>query len=401
MNEAGAMQKLQQAITLETSRILKDQLIGIYAHGSWAFGCFCWETSDFDYLIVIRDTITAEQKRALLDATWELAPSAPPKGLEMSVVTVNACRNPRHPVPFLLHSSPLHNPRYRQNPAEYIEQMTGTDPDLAAYFAVIRQCGVVLRGAPIPQVFGEISPSDLLASLQNNLEDSDEPSAVLNRCRFKAYQETGTLLSKPDGAAWAFSHADAAERRMIRLALKSAFHSTVKLLSANELTPELFDGFHRHQEVTECWRKENGNWVLKPIAFVEEWDRSRLGAFCEELKAVLQTGGVVPGVFAANRLIGFAALKSEFFGQSRRYLEVSELHVSEEWRGCGVGRKLFLALCEKARAHGADHLYISAHSSRESQAFYHAVGCCEAREYNARLAAAEPCDCQLEYALFP
>ena len=38
-------------------------------------------------------------------------------------------------------------------------------------------------------------------------------------------------------------------------------------------------------------------------------------------------------------------------------------------------------------------------SSEETQAFYHALGCVEAEEYNEALYAAEPCDCQLEYVL--
>lgn len=31
------------------------------------------------------------------------------------------------------------------------------------------------------------------------------------------------------------------------------------------------DSFIRHQIVKECWRKVDGQWVLLPIAFVEEW----------------------------------------------------------------------------------------------------------------------------------
>ena len=40
----------------------------------------------------------------------------------------------------------------------------------------------------------------------------------------------------------------------------------------------------------------------------------------------------------------------------------------------------------------ADKLYISAHSSKESQAAYRALGCTRAEEVNAELAAAEPFD---------
>lgn len=42
---------------------------------------------------------------------------------------------------------------------------------------------------------------------------------------------------------------------------------------------------------------------------------------------------------------------------------------------------------------------MSTHSSEETQAFYKAMGCMEAVEYNEKLVSEEPCDCQLEYCL--
>ena len=47
----------------------------------------------------------------------------------------------------------------------------------------------------------------------------------------------------------------------------------------------------------------------------------------------------------------------------------------------------------------AEKLYISSHSAVETQAFYRAVGCREAQEYNAEHVEQEPFDCQLEYVL--
>ena len=54
----------------------------------------------------------------------------------------------------------------------------------------------------------------------------------------------------------------------------------------------------------------------------------------------------------------------------------------------------------RAAGGGRKPLYISAHSSVESQAFYKApMGCVEAREYQAFHVEKEPCDCQLERPL--
>lgn len=69
-------------------------------------------------------------------------------------------------------------------------------------------------------------------------------------------------------------------------------------------------------------------------------------------------------------------------------------HVSGTNRGC-----FFYQACEEARRLGADKLYISAHSSKENQAAYKALGCVHAKEINPKLAEEEPCDVQLEYVL--
>ncbi len=45
------------------------------------------------------------------------------------------------------------------------------------------------------------------------------------------------------------------------------------------------------------------------------------------------------------------------------------LHISYEHRSKGMGKKMFAVVCERVRAFGARKLYISSHSSEESQAF--------------------------------
>lgn len=65
----------------------------------------------------------------------------------------------------------------------------------------------------------------------------------------------------------------------------------------------------------------------------------------------------------------------------------------------GIGRLLVSAICDAARVLGAEKLYISAHSSKESQAAYRALGCIHAQEIDAAHAAAEPCDVQMEFDL--
>ena len=62
----------------------------------------------------------------------------------------------------------------------------------------------------------------------------------------------------------------------------------------------------------------------------------------------------------------------------------------------GVGQKLFEKAAGVAEGYG---VYISAHSSKESQAAYKALGCVHAEEIIPWIADEEPFDVQMEYVL--
>lgn len=102
---------------------------------------------------------------------------------------------------------------------------------------------------------------------------------------------------------------------------------------------------------------------------------------------------------ADNRMIGLAAVSNHPIGSTGQYRQLALLHVSADVRGNDIGRALFIRACGEARALGAQKLYISAHSSEETIAFYRRMGCTEAQEYDAALVALEPCDCQMEFTL--
>ena len=83
----------------------------------------------------------------------------------------------------------------------------------------------------------------------------------------------------------------------------------------------------------------------------------------------------------------------------------SPTEITDNYMRASVGKaaspawRLFLLAEGTARQLGAEALYISAHSAVESQAFYKAMGCVEAAEYDPHHTAKEPCDCQLECRL--
>ena len=181
--------------------------------------------------------------------------------------------------------------------------------------------------------------------------------------------------------------------------LGGAAGADILCLTAEQITPAMFEGFDRTQIVRRCWRKQSGVWQLKDVAFEEHWGEADFARLSEELGQVARSGGAVFAALESGRMRGFAAVDSRRFGSRGQYLQLTDLHVSAESRGRGLGRALFARACAAARALGAETLYISAHSSEETQAFYRRMGCVEALEYEPHLTALEPCDCQLEYVL--
>lgn len=167
-------------------------------------------------------------------------------------------------------------------------------------------------------------------------------------------------------------------------------------LTENDLNLQLFAHFERRQVVTKCWRKQDSQWVIQDIAFIDDWSAEDYQTLLVCLQGTLKRNGMMIGAFNNNELKGFVAMESTLFGGRKAYLDLPCLHVSADFRGQGIGKALFLQAKQWAKKHGAKNLYISAHSSVESQSFYRAMGCVEAEMYLEEHVLAEPCDCQLE-----
>lgn len=170
-------------------------------------------------------------------------------------------------------------------------------------------------------------------------------------------------------------------------------------MKENEINAGLLDGFIRRQVVTKCLRRENGAWIAKNAPFIDDWTQKDREWIAADLKNLAGRGGLVYAAYCGGKLAGFASVSAETLGESGEYLELTNIHVTEAMRGRGIGRALFYAAAEWAKAHGAKKLYISAHSSVESQAFYRSLGCKEAEIYSTRHIEAEPFDIQMEYRL--
>lgn len=235
-----------EKIAYEYQGILRDNLVGIYVHGSIAFGCFNPFKSDIDFIAVVDKSPTIEEKEALIKSLLDLSTDAPSKGFEMSIVLSGVCKNFIYPTPFELHYSIAHLQRCEDDLREYCTSMNGIDKDLAAHFTVIKHVGYTLIGKQVSEVFGEVPKEDYLDSIKADIVDSKEDVIenpvyiILNLCRVLAYKNNSLVLSKEQGALWGIDN------------LPKQYIALVSRALNNYKSEEIEESFDREESLIFC-----------------------------------------------------------------------------------------------------------------------------------------------------
>ena len=94
------IEKLINDLTEQSKTRLKDNLVGVYLHGSAVMGCFNPGKSDLDLIVVVERPVSDSDKRSFMDMVTRLNSSAPAKGIEMSIVLKSVCKPFVYPPPF-------------------------------------------------------------------------------------------------------------------------------------------------------------------------------------------------------------------------------------------------------------------------------------------------------------
>ncbi len=208
-------------------QVFNKNLIGVYVHGSLSFGCFNWDNSDIDFIVVLDNIATQEQKEKYISGLLNINNRGPSKGLEMSIVLKKYAHQFVYPTPYELHFSSSHLKQCTNEIKTYCQQMNGTDKDLAAHFTIINNNCITLFGAPAKDIFGEVPKSDYLDSIKCDIIDAEKEVienpiyTILNLCRVLAYKCDGLILSKKDGGTWGIKHLDQQYSVIIKKALEA------------------------------------------------------------------------------------------------------------------------------------------------------------------------------------
>lgn len=208
-----------------SKRVLGNNLVGVYLHGSAVMDCFNPAKSDLDLLLVVKRHIPDPVKLEFMENVVRLNEDAPAKGLELSIIKKEVSDPFVYPTPFELHFSASHLNWFKQNPVDYVRKMKGTDRDLAAHVMITRTYGRVLYGDEIAEIFGEVSRHDYIDSIWYDVENAREDIlenplyVTLNLCRVLAYLKDGLVLSKKAGGEWGVKSLPEKYRELVQCAL--------------------------------------------------------------------------------------------------------------------------------------------------------------------------------------
>ena len=156
----------------------------------------------------------------------------------------------------------------------------------------------------------------------------------------------------------------------------------------------------RSEVIDEVYHFRAGKLVLEREHYdMKGFPPGELDKIIERQRILLENGGTVIGAVDRQTLVGVASLESEFRGEKKKYMKMDILHVSKNYRGKGIARRLLGMVSSLARERGADALYISATPSKHTVDFYRGCGAKLVEELDPELFDMEPEDIHLEIDL--
>ena len=153
----------------------------------------------------------------------------------------------------------------------------------------------------------------------------------------------------------------------------------------------------RREVIENIYRLRDGELVMEPHHFdVQGWAPERPNAETPKFQACFDRGGCFIGAFEEATLAGIAVVDCKRVGAAKDLVQLTFLHVGRDYRGQGLGARLFAEAARAANGFGAVGLYISATPSENTIRFYQRRGC-TLTEPDAVLFQLEPEDIHFEW----
>ena len=202
---------------------LRENLVGIYLHGSLAMGCFNRDRSDIDIIVVVKEPIY--NKEDIIKELMKI--SLNPSPIEVSFLIEDKLKHHKSLCHYNLHYSEYWRENYSKILLENkkLENRHLEDGDLSAHIRVINERGITLYGKDKELLFPKISDEEYLKSILYDFEDAWENFSkkpeyyILNTCRILNFLETHKVTSKREAGEWALEVIPEKFRSIIKTAL--------------------------------------------------------------------------------------------------------------------------------------------------------------------------------------
>lgn len=209
---------------------MQEELVGVFLHGSLCLDAFEPNSGDIDILIVVARSLTVEEKLEI--AKEIIAIDGHPRPLEMSAITLSDAGNWKNHGNCVFHYSDYWTERYLkrfEDPSEevYIVDHEFPDADVTSYIKLINQCGIVLYGKDIQEVFSEVSDEEFWSAISSEIDDYEFDayneryltSNILILGRILSFKIEKRILSKYEAGLWMAEHIPAHLKPIVEKAM--------------------------------------------------------------------------------------------------------------------------------------------------------------------------------------
>ncbi len=225
---------------------LKEELVGVYLHGSIVLNAFNPGSGDIDILVVVQGPIEVSQKLAI--AKDIISVDGAPRPVEVSAITLSHAKEWKSPGNCIFHYSDFWREKYLarfRNPASevYVVDREFPDGDVTSYIKLIKQSGIVLYGQNIQEVFADVSDEDFWEAICSDIDEYDfhayDPryfaSNILILGRILSFKKEKRILSKYDGGLWMIQNVPEDLQYLPEAAMKIWFENEDHALPEDDL----------------------------------------------------------------------------------------------------------------------------------------------------------------------